>query len=283
MIINASKRCDIPAYFSEWMINRLKTRKVATKNPYSNVITEYDLNHDNDFIIFWSKNPIPMIDKLTEIQDMGYQSYWQYTLNNYTFEKNLPSIQERLNAFLQMSEIIGKDKIIWRYDPIIFANGLDADFHLKEFEKIAKTLNGHTNKVVISFVDAYTKISGFLQSIQQYTPDVAQLNDFAKNIADIAKSFNLEIASCAEKIDLDSIGIKHNACVDSELISKIIGKPVFAQTANQRGECRCAKAIDIGKYDTCDNGCGYCYANGFAWNIHKNMRKYNPDSLLLCE
>ena len=93
----------------------------------------------------------------------------------------------------------------------------------------------------------------------------------------------LEIASCAEKIDLDSIGIKHNACVDSELISKIIGKSVFAQPANQRGECRCDKAIDIGKYDTCNNGCGYCYANGFAWNIHKNMRKYNPDSLLLCE
>ena len=283
MIINASKRCDIPAYFSKWMINRLKTRKIATKNPYSNSVTEYELNPDNDFIVFWSKNPIPMIDKLTEIQDMGYQSYWQYTLNNYTFEKNLPDIQARLNAFLQMSEIIGKDKVIWRYDPIIFANGLDADFHLKEFEKIAKTLNGHTNKVIISFVDAYTKISGFLQSIQQYTPDVAQLNDFAKNIADIAKSFNLEIASCAEKIDLDSIGIKHNACVDSELISKITGKPVFAQPANQRGECRCAKAIDIGKYDTCKNGCAYCYANGFAWNIHKNIRKYNPDSLLLCE
>ena len=166
MIINASKRCDIPAYFSEWIFNILQKRKVMTKNPYSCIITEYNLNPDNDFIIFWSKNPIPMLNKIQDIENLGYKSYWQYTINNYKeFEPHIPNIDARLTAFKKITDTIGKERVIWRYDPIMFTKSFDTDCHLKEFEKIAKHLHGYTDKVVISFVDEYTKISGFLKSI----------------------------------------------------------------------------------------------------------------------
>lgn len=286
MILSASRRTDIPNYYSEWFFNRIKEKYVYVRNPMNpHQVSKIDLSPDViDCIVFWTKNPMPMLERLEELK--GYNYYFQFTLTSYgaDMECSVPHKREvMIPVFQKLSDEIGKEKVIWRYDPIIFTEKYTLEYHIKAFEQIASALKGYTEKCVISFVDTYAKNKKNMQRMGVEELRKEELTDFAGKLSEIATRHNIEIASCAENIDLENYGIKHNCCIDKELIERIIGCKINAtKDKNQREECGCVESIEIGAYDTCKNGCKYCYANSSQENLVKNCNMYDAMSPILC-
>lgn len=286
MILSVSRRTDIPNYYSEWFFNRLKDGFLYVRNPMNfHQISEIKISPDVvDCIVFWTKNPLPMMERLDELE--AYNYYFQFTLTGYgnDVERNLPNKKTSvIPVFQELSNRIGKEKVVWRYDPIFFSNRYNAKYHLKAFRSIAEALSGYTEKCVISFLDIYPKNKKNMDDLLSYDLSDSELREFAKELSNIAKENHIKIGSCAEKIDLDEYGIIHNSCIDKELIEKIIGcKLKINKDKNQRIECGCVESVEVGTYNTCKNGCVYCYANYSAKSVESNFQKYDPLSPLLC-
>ena len=286
MILSVSRRTDIPNYYSQWFYNRIKEGFVYVRNPMNtHQVSRIEITPDVvDCIVFWTKNPEPMMERLEELS--AYHYYFQFTLTGYgrDMEPGIPHKREKMiPVFQALSDRIGKEKVIWRYDPIIFSQRYTPAYHLKAFEQIAMALKGFTEKCVISFVDEYAKNRKNMELLGAYEMDRYQLPEFAKKISRIAKRNGMDTGSCAESIDLAECGIKHNCCIDKELIEKIIGGRIKAgKDRNQRAECGCMESVEIGAYHTCKNGCKYCYANSSAENVARNCSKYDPTSPILC-
>jgi len=286
MILSVSRRTDIPNYYSEWFFNRLKEGFLYVRNPMNfHQISEIKISPDVvDCIVFWTKNPLPMMERLDELE--AYNYYFQFTLTGYgnDVERNLPNKKTSvIPIFQELSNRIGKEKVVWRYDPIFFSNRYNAKYHLKAFRSIAEALSGYTEKCVISFLDIYPKNKKNMDNLLSYDLSDSELREFAKELSNIAKENHIKIGSCAEKIDLDEYGIIHNSCIDKELIEKIIGcKLKINKDKNQRIECGCVESVEVGTYNTCKNGCVYCYANYSAKSVESNFQKYDPLSPLLC-
>lgn len=287
MIISASRKTDIPAFFSEWFINRIKEGYVYSRNPMNaHQISKIPLSPDVvDCIVFWTKDPIPMIPRLDELQDYTY--YFQFTLTGYgkDMEPNLPDKKRKLiPAFKQLSEKIGPECVIWRYDPIAFNEKYTPEYHIRAYSYIAGELKGYTKKSVISFVDMYQKIQKAMQEMNINEASDKAMYSFAQKLYDIARTNEMVLATCAEKIDLASIGIEHNACIDGKLIAKLCGGTLKAKKdPSQRTDCQCVESRDIGSYNTCSHGCRYCYANHSAKILQQNLTKYDPKSPILCD
>lgn len=286
MILSVSRRTDIPNYYSEWFFNRLKDGFLYVRNPMNfHQISEIKISPDVvDCIVFWTKNPLPMMERLDELE--AYNYYFQFTLTGYgnDVERNLPNKKTSvIPIFQELSNRIGKEKVVWRYDPIFFSNRYNVQYHLKAFRSIAEALSGYTEKCVISFLDIYPKNKKNMDNLLSYDLSDSELREFAKELSNIAKENHIKIGSCAEKVDLDEYGIIHNSCIDKELIEKIIGcKLKINKDKNQRIECGCVESVEVGTYNTCKNGCVYCYANYSAKSVESNFQKYDPLSPLLC-
>lgn len=286
MILSASRRTDIPNYYSDWFFNRIKEKYVYVRNPMNpHQVSKIDLSPEVvDCIVFWTKNPKPMLDRLDELKE--YKYYFQFTLTGYgtNIECNVPHKKDvMIPIFQELSEKIGKEKVIWRYDPIMFTEIYTVEYHLKAFEQIANALNGYTDQCVISFVDTYTKNKKSMTELGVKKLDKNQLLDFSKQLSRIASKNNMEIGSCAEIIDLELCGIKHNSCIDARLIESIIGCKINTnKDKNQRKECGCIESVEIGTYNTCKNGCKYCYANESQNDVDSQYKKYHVMSPILC-
>lgn len=286
MILSASRRTDIPNYYSEWFFNRIKEGFVYVRNPMNaHQISKIAISPEVvDCIVFWTKNPEPMMNRLNEIAKYHY--YFQFTLTGYgkDIECNVPHKREKMiPIFQELSRKIGKRKLIWRYDPIIFTEKYTPEYHLSAFEQIAMSLKGYTEKCVISFVDIYAKNKKDMELLAAYELEELELLKFAKNISEIAKANGMQTGSCAESLDLDACGIVHNCCIDKALIECIIDCRLKVQKdKNQRQECGCMESVEIGTYNTCPNGCKYCYANYSIESVAKNCSKYDPESPILC-
>ena len=284
MIISASRRTDIPAYYSDWMINRIRERYTLVRNPV-NIHQVSKINIDPevvDCIVFWSKNPKPMLDKLQHFNDYAY--YFQFTLNPYgnDIEAKLPPKEELTETFKKLSDITGPQRNIWRYDPILLNNRYTIEYHINDFGKTACQLRGYTEKVIFSFIDFYKKITENIKSNCITGITFEEKNVIADNFSKIAKENNLLIDTCAEDIELSQYNIGHARCIDDRLIAKIIGNNLSAEKdKNQRSECGCAESIDIGGYNSCPNGCIYCYANCNQIIAADNFNKHNALSPLL--
>jgi DNA repair photolyase len=229
-----------------------------------------------------------MLEKLNLLSE--YKYYFQITINAYDnqIERNLPPKNAIIEAFQKLSEKIGKEKVIWRYDPIILTNNYNIDYHCKHFEFLASKLHDYTRRCIISFVDMYKKTERNLS-------DQSSLSDQSINIIDnksmmeigsrlsrIALNYNMKIESCSELIDLSEVGIEHTKCVDDKLISEIIGQNIIVgKDKNQRRMCGCVASIDIGSYNTCRHGCSYCYANYNDNEVLKNISKHDTQSPLM--
>lgn len=286
MIISASRRTDIPAFYSEWFFNRIKDGYVLVRNPMNiHQVSRIKLTPDVvDCIVFWTKNPRPMLSRLDELKDFKF--YFQFTLNSYStdVEPNVPSKgREVIDTFIELSERIGPERIIWRYDPIIITEKYSIEYHATYFEKLAETLNGKIHRCVISFVDEYKKNAKNFRNNGLRELDMNQMVKIAQRFSEIAERYNFKIYSCAEQIDLSNYGIEHNSCIDKELIEHLVGaKLKVKKDSTQREECGCVDSIDIGSYNTCTHGCKYCYAN-YSYNVvAANFGCYDPDSPLLC-
>ena len=286
MILSVSRRTDIPNFYSEWFINRIKEGYLLVRNPMNaHQISRIDLSPAViDCIVFWSKNPTYMLDKLDELKD--YQYYFQITLTGYghDIEPGLPDKKEVLiPTFKKLSEKVGKKRVIWRYDPILINDKYDKNYHYRAFETIAEELKGYTERVVISFVDLYAKTQRNTASLHIENTSNEEMTEIASKLAEIATEKHLVIESCAELIDLDSVGVRHGHCIDKNLIEEIIGCRLKGdKDKNQRPECGCFESVEVGTYNTCKNGCKYCYANFNNDRVISQSRLYDPESPILC-
>ena len=286
MILSASRRTDIPNYYSEWFLNRIKDGYVYVRNPM-NIHQVSKINITSkvvDCIVFWTKNPESMLDKLEQLKD--YKYYFQFTLTGYgkDIEPFVPHKRnEMIPVFQRLSAMIGKEKVVWRYDPIIFTQVYSEEYHLKAFHEIASSLNGYCTRVIISFVDLYAKAKKNMKNLKIMDRNQKELFEFASKLAEIAQNNGMEIETCAELIDLSFCGIKHSSCIDKDMIEKIVGSPVKVQKdKNQREECGCVESVEIGAYNTCINGFRYCYAIDNDEQVRANRALYDVYSPILC-
>ncbi len=222
IIVSASRSTDIPAFFSDWFFKRLEEGYSLWKNPF-NGKSMYVSYAQTRFIVFWSKNPRPLLAHLDKLKQRNIGCYVQYTLNDYCiegFEKNVPSVESRLDTFLALSEGLGKSGVIWRNDPLLLTENVGVDELLKKAERIGNTLCGHTEKLVFSFADITPRVAANLKREgirwQEWTPE--RMKEFAASLARLNERWGFALATCAESVDLQHFGVAHNHCVDDELI-----------------------------------------------------------------
>lgn len=279
MIISASRRTDIPALYPEWFVNRLLAGEVFVPNPYNRKrVSRIALSPEVvDCFVFWTKNPEPMLPYLKMIDLLEYQYYFEMTITGYEkeMEQNVPSIEESIATFVLLSERLGKEKVDLRYDPIFLTEKYTLSYHLEQFEMMCEWIHKYTTRCIISFADAYKK-SPFLEMEEE------DMIETAKGLSKIAAKYHLPLYTCAEKIDLSEYKIGHAACIDKEKVRKIAGyKLDLKKDSGQRKECGCCESIDIGMYDTCTNGCRYCYANAGIESARKKQKMHDPNSPIL--
>ena len=277
MIISASRRTDIPAFYSEWFVNRLKEGYVLIPNPRNaGRLSRAELSPDNvDCIVFWTKDPLPMLEKLEQIDAMGYDYYFQFTLTAYgrTVEPNLPSKGELAETLIRLSERIGAERTVWRYDPVIVDPEHTVEWHIRQFAAMCDRLRDHTERCVISFIDPYKNIDPSFRSMTR-----EEMTAIASAFLEIAKKYGISLHTCSEEINLEKYGVEHSACIDRALIERIVGCAIdVKKDANQRGACRCIESVDIGAYDTCLHGCKYCYATSNEKTARRRAGAHDPN------
>lgn len=294
MIISASRRTDIPRFYSEWLINRINEGFVDVRNPmFQDQVSRYSLSPDIvDGIVFWTKDPAPMLARLSELSDYSY--YFQFSLTPYgkDVESGLRNKHELIATFQELSEMIGPERIIWRFDPILLNGKYSLEYHQRAFNTIASELNGYTTKVIISFIDEYNfggrSIYG---SVGTDGVGTIQQNQIAEFVSEIAHAYGMDVATCAETVDLDRYGIEHARCVDSRIFEKLDGCKLsrlktryeeLRKDKSQRKQCCCIESIDIGCTNSCANGCKYCYATTNEALLKANLAAYDPRSTMLC-
>lgn len=284
MILSVSRRTDIPAFYSDWFFNRLQEGYVLVRNPMNfHQISRVKLSADViDCIVFWTKDPGKMLPRLDLLKDYNY--YFQVTVNPYTqeIEKRVPKLDGVIHSFQELSKRIGKSKVIWRYDPIIYTKTMDIEYHTEKFGMIADQLSESTEQCIISFIDNYSKTERNMKNIPQENLNSEIMLRIGERFAEIGARNHLKISTCSEVVDLSRVGIQHAKCIDDRLISNITGQALHIdKDKNQRAECGCVASIDIGAYNTCKHGCLYCYANFSETAMLNNVRKHDKNSPLL--
>ncbi len=264
MIISASRRCDIPAFYPRWLAKRFERQFVLVRNPFNrHQVGRVGLSPSEvDAIVFWSKNPAPLLPCLGTFEPFPY--YFQYTLNGYSsaYEPKLPPIDERIATFLKLSGRCGMDRMVWRYDPILLSPDCTLEWHRKTFSSLCRRLSGYTDTCVISFLDLYRHMQPVCERLGIRTLENAEMSELVEFCVSIATSCGMQIQTCAETIDLVALGVVKGACIDGLRLEKISGKTFLTRKDKyQRSGCNCIESVDIGTYDICSHGCIYCYAN----------------------
>ncbi len=290
MIISASRRTDIPAFYAPWFIRRVRAGYCIVPNPFNptQVMRVSLAPQDVDVIVFWTRNPRPLFPYLQELDDRGYRYYFQFTLMNNprALDANAPSLESSLKTFQQLSERAGAQKVIWRYDPVVFSQLTPPDFHRRSYRDIAQALRSFTHRSVISMLDLYPK---FKKRIAEMEKEGASLipcsgteiwfGDLIHDLVASARENDMEIVSCAEELDLQSYGVRSGKCIDDDIIYKVFGLEVtHLKDPGQRKACGCVVSKDIGMYETCLFGCRYCYATGSFERARINYQRHDPDS-----
>lgn len=288
LIISASRATDIPAFYADWFFRRLEKGHVRWRNPFSGQDSYVSFGNTR-FIVFWSKNPAPLLPYLPILKERGIGCYIQYTLNDYEaegLEPNVPPLSQRIETFRRAVEALGRGAVVWRFDPLVLTYKINIDTLLEKIAHIANALTGYTEKLVFSFADieSYKKVSRNLRQsgINYREWDEESMRESAARLSTLNRnSWNLELATCAERIDLSKYGIGHNRCIDPELISRLAPDDEILQNflynaktdTGQRKACGCILSKDIGAYNTCPHGCLYCYANTSSASALSNYKK----------
>lgn len=284
MIIQTGMRTDIPAFYSDWFINRIKEGFVLVRNPYNPIqVTRYSLSPDVvDLISFCTKNPAPMLSKMDHLAPYG--QYWFVTITPYgkDIEPNVPDKDKVMADFKRLSDIAGVNSIGWRYDPILIDDNHSVQWHISEFGKMAKELSGYTHTCVISFIDIYKKVEKNFPEAHAVRHD--DKITIGKAFIEIAKQYGMTIRPCAEGNELEAYGADCSGCMTVNTYETALDSHlnVPKKGRNQRnGECACLLGTDIGAYDTCGHLCRYCYANTDPDLVRQNMKKHDPKSPFL--
>ena len=280
MILNISGRTDIIAFYTEWLMNRLKEGFVDVRNPFNPKMVSRIMMEDVDLLFFCTKNPIPILDK---IKDIKQKVYFHITLTPYKkdIEPNLPSKKEIIEAIKKLSKIIGKENIVIRYDPILINDKYTVKYHIKAFDKVCTLLDGYTNKILISFIDDYKNVRKNYKILKYKKLTEEDYKEIGTSFSKIAKEHNIVVHTCAEKRNLTEYGFIEDECMSKELAFKLTGKIYKKWNARKNVPCKCIEMADIGVYNSCKHFCKYCYANFDEKQVISNYSKHNPKSSLL--
>ncbi|MCR5724132.1 MAG: DUF1848 domain-containing protein [Treponema sp.] len=285
MLLFASGRTDIPAFYAEWFMNRLRAGFVDVRNPYSRgQVTRYRLSPDVvDCLVFCTKNPAPILPYLDELCAFGVYFFVTITPYGTDIEPNVPEKNQVMDAFTELSAKLGPHRVSWRYDPVFVDSTYTVSSHIRSFRMMAERLSSATDRCIISFIDLYEKT-------KRNFPGVTEVNEadqrfLAQAFAAIGRETGIHIESCAEKLDLSDCGIEHGACVSASVVETAAGIRLRADYANRRqhlrSHCGCLPTNDIGAYNSCPHLCRYCYANYDPALVIKNHARHNPGSSFL--
>ena len=307
VIVSASRSTDIPAFYGSWFMNRLRAGYAARVNPF-NGQTHYVSFLRTRVVVFWTKNPGPFLARLPELDAMGLNYYFQFTLNDYDdegFEPNVPPLTERISIVNRLAGSIGRERVVWRFDPLLLSDRTDVDRLLEKVRSVGDRVCEHVGRLVISFADiaGYRKVQSNLArtggGFREFAVD--EMREFAERLMPLAERWGLPVATCAEAADLSEYGIGHNRCIDDELLIRLFpgDEPLMSflgvgageqgelfgpqpvhnprlKDKGQRKECGCIVSRDIGMYDTCPHLCVYCYANTSEAVVRRNCRCHDP-------
>ena len=283
MIINTGARTDTVQYYTEWLLRRFREGYVYSRNPlFPNKVTRYELTPDKvDCVEFCSKNYRPILKDLHEITDR-FNTHFQYTITAYgkDIEPGVPDIDESIEILYELEKQVGKQRICWRYDPVLLTEKYTIERHLETFEYMASKLSGHVDRCIFSFVEMYRKLDVNM-------PELFPISDrdkdrIAEGLGRIAKQYGIPIQTCGTNGDFTRYGIGRSGCMTLDILGEANG--VSFRKLKHRGMrkgCSCIESRDVGTYDSCPNGCRYCYANNNMERVRKNHALHDPESPLL--
>ena len=280
MILNVSGRTDIVAFYSDWFMNRYNEGFVDVRNPFNPSLISRIYFSDVDLILFCTKNPIPIIDKLNKIKK---PILFHVTVTPYKddIEINVPDKKDIILSIKKLSNIIGKENLTIRYDPVFISDKYNLDYHIKAFEKLCTLLEGYTNKILISFLDEYKNVikNKNILKYKKLTDD--DYKTIGQSFSKSARDHNMEVFTCFEDRNLIEYGFIKGDCLSHELAYQITGKKYKNWTARKGKKCNCVEMVDIGSYNTCKHLCKYCYANYDEDAVYKNFAMHDKNSSIL--
>lgn len=286
MILNTGSRTDIPAFYSEWFYNRIREGYVLVRNPYyPSQVTRYRLNPEViDIMVFCTKNPLPMLKDAAALKTLlsAFDTFWFVTITPYgtDIEPFVPPKERAIDAFQQISRLVGKQRVSWRYDPVFITEKYSVDYHVRQFSAMSEMLSKYTSQCVVSFIDLYEKTKKNFRGIHSVTSE--EQEQLIAAFAETAGENGMQIHLCCENVNLVRENVDADGCMSKPVLEKALGcKLVVPQKKPARAECACLLGADIGAYNTCGHGCLYCYANYDSATVNANMKNHNPASPFL--
>jgi hypothetical protein len=288
-IISCSYKSDVPAYYGQWFLNRLEAGYAKYVNPYNGGVYEVSLRPgDATGVVFWTRDPRPLLNLrgFDKLQEMGIPFYIQLTHTNYprSLERGKISTEKTIKTIRELNRRFGRRVVVWRYDPIIFTEETDENWHFDNFAELTERFSGLVDEVTISFVNLYAKSTRNLAEggihCEEMQPDVQGQRNMTTLLADIAGRSGMALSVCSQSQAVAGLA-QPASCVDIERLSDIAGRDVYAPLKGNRPDCLCAASKDIGAYDTCLRGCRYCYAVNSPTYARAKFRRHDPEAEFL--
>lgn len=280
MILFASGRTDIPAFYSNWFINRVKAGFVDVRNPFNQKLVSRIYFSDVDLIMFCSKNPLPMINKL-DILKVPVLFHVTITPYSKDVEPNIPDKRLIIDGVKKLSLVLGIDNVVVRYDPIFLSDKYNVDYHIKAFDKLCKNLNGYVNKIIVSFMDEYKNVRSNKNILKYRAFTREDYKKIGEAFSKSAHDNGMSVQTCFEDEDLTQYGFVKGECLSHELAYILTGKKFKSSNVRKEKKCECVQMVDIGDYNSCMHMCKYCYANYDEKAVSSNFERHDDNSSLL--
>ena len=280
MILFASGRTDIPAFYSNWFINRVKAGFVDVRNPFNQKLVSRIYFSDVDLIMFCSKNPLPMINKL---DTLNVPVLFHVTITPYSkdVEPNIPDKRLIIDGVKKLSLVLSIDNVVVRYDPIFLSDKYNVDYHIKAFDKLCKNLNGYVNKIIVSFMDEYKNVRSNKNILKYRAFTREDYKKIGEAFSKSAMDNGMSVQTCFEDEDLTQYGFVKGECLSHELAYILTGKKFKSSNVRKEKKCECVQMVDIGDYNSCMHMCKYCYANYDEKAVSSNFERHDDNSSLL--
>lgn len=280
MILFASGRTDIPAFYSNWFINRVEAGFVDVRNPFNQKLVSRIYFSDVDLIMFCSKNPLPMINKLDILK---VPVLFHVTITSYgkDVEPNIPDKRLIIEGVKKLSLVLGIDNVVVRYDPIFLSDKYNVDYHIKAFDKLCKNLNGYVNKIIVSFMDEYKNVRSNKNILKYRAFTREDYKKIGEAFSKSAHDNGMSVQTCFEDEDLTQYGFVKGECLSHELAYILTGKKFKSSNVRKEKKCECVQMVDIGDYNSCMHMCKYCYANYDEKAVSNNFERHDDNSSLL--
>lgn len=280
MILFASGRTDIPAFYSNWFINRVEAGFVDVRNPFNQKLVSRIYFSDVDLIMFCSKNPLPMINKL-DILKVPVLFHVTITPYGKDVEPNIPDKRLIIEGVKKLSLVLGIDNVVVRYDPIFLSDKYNVDYHIKAFDKLCKNLNGYVNKIIVSFMDEYKNVRSNKNILKYRVITREDYKKIGEAFSKSAMNNGMSVQTCFEDNDLTQYGFVKGECLSHELAYILTGKKFKSSNVRKEKKCECVQMVDIGDYNSCMHMCKYCYANYDEKAVSSNFERHDDNSSLL--